>query len=409
MRINLFTNGDCTDINTWSALPYYFYKGLRDNAVDVTPISLIPAPRTGYRSLRQLWALRARVIPPFRPVRGHDVLRSRLYHVLADRQLRFMARRHAEADLNVFLTFTFSSYQHVGVPVVHYCDRTYEHYLEEIGREPTRNDRRFIQIDRQNIENAHLVLTTGQGCLDFIKSRYKPKKAFCLRTGNRTDADVADPERLISAKERSTDVLFIGRGAHSRGVDVLIRAFKVFNERHRGTFTLHIVGVQPTELPEELRAADACIRFHGYLDRNIPNDLECYNGLLQSAKMFVMPMRPGPFPGVIREAQLCCTPVIASSASGPEILRHDYDSILVDSLEPHDYADQMDQLVGDRSRWRRLAWNGHLSRRDHNWTNTIQDFLDIVRESDLVKGTTSGTIRHVRAGSRPSPDRLPWK
>ena len=86
MRINLFTNGDCTDINTWSALPYYFYKGLRDNAVDVTPISLIPARGTGYRSLRQWWALRARVIPPFRPVRGHDVLRSRLYHVLADRQ-----------------------------------------------------------------------------------------------------------------------------------------------------------------------------------------------------------------------------------------------------------------------------------------------------------------------------------
>jgi len=160
----------------------------------------------------------------------------------------------------------------------------------------------------------------------------------------------------------------------------------MFNERQRGTFTLHIVGVQPTELPEELRAADTCIRFHGYLDRSIPTELQRYNDLIQSAKMFVMPMRPGPFPGVIREAQLCCTPVIASSASGPEILRHDYDSILVDSLEPQDYAHHMDQLIHDRSRWRRLAWNGHVSRRDHNWTNTIQSFLDIVRESDLVKG-----------------------
>jgi hypothetical protein len=27
-----------------------------------------------------------------------------------------------------------------------------------------------------------------------------------------------------------------------------------------------------------------------------------------------------------------------------------------------------------------------VSRRGHNWTNTIQNFLDIVRESDLVKG-----------------------
>ena len=386
MRINLFTNGDCTDINTWSGLPYYFYRGLRDNSVEVTPISLVPSRGTRY--LRRFWALRARLVHPFQTVHGRDVFRSKLYRVLADRQLRFMARHHADADLNVFLTFTFSSYQHVRVPVVHYCDRTYEHHLEDIGREPTRNDRRFIQIDRQNIENADLVLTTGQSCLDFIKSRYKPKKAFCLRTGNRTDVDVADPERLMTAKESSTDVLFIGRGARGRGVDVLIRAFRMFNERHRGAFTLHIVGVQPTELPEELRAADPCIRFHGYLDRSIPTELQRYNDLLQSAKMFVMPMRPGPFPGVIREAQLCCTPVIASIASGPEILQHDYDSILVDSLEPQVYAHHMDQLIGDRSRWRRLAWNGHVSRRDHNWTNTIQNFLDIVRESDVVKGAT---------------------
>ena len=93
-----------------SALPYYFYRGLRDNAVEVTPISLIPARRTQAIDLcASCGRLVNRLIHPFRRVRGHDVLRSRLYYVLAERQLRFMARQHADADLNVFRTFSYSS------------------------------------------------------------------------------------------------------------------------------------------------------------------------------------------------------------------------------------------------------------------------------------------------------------
>ena len=193
-----------------------------------------------------------------------------------------------------------------------------------------------MRIDQHNIETADLVLTTGQLCLDFINQRYRPKRAFCLRTGNNSDAVIRDPESLMAAKESSTDILFIGRQAHWRGADILIRAFRMFNERNRGAYTLHLVGIEQSELPEELRVTDPRIRFYGYLDRKDPADLRRYNGLLRSARMFVMPMRPGPFPGVIREALLHCTPVIASNVSGgPEILTHEHDSLLVDSLEPH--------------------------------------------------------------------------
>ena len=83
----------------------------------------------------------------------------------------------------------------------------------------------------------------------------------------------------------------------------------------------------------ELRAVDRRIRFYGYLDRSVPADLQRYNDLLCAAKMFVMPMRPGPFPGVISEVQLHCTPVIASNVSGmADNLAHERDSVLVDSL-----------------------------------------------------------------------------
>jgi glycosyltransferase involved in cell wall biosynthesis len=192
-----------------------------------------------------------------------------------------MATQLNDADLNLFLTFSFSSSRYAEAPVIHYCDRTYEHYLEERKQTPSRIDRIFIGIDRQNIESADLVLTTGELCADFIRSQYKAKRVICLKAGTNTDLDVTNPDALISGKEHSTDILFIGRGVQKRGVDILIRAFTLFNDRNEGRFTLHIVGVHPAELPEDLRTTRPNIRFHGYLDRSVPDDLQRYNDLLR--------------------------------------------------------------------------------------------------------------------------------
>jgi glycosyltransferase involved in cell wall biosynthesis len=385
MRINLLTLGDCNDPNTWSNLPYYFYRNLLAHSVDVRPIDLTPSQNTVWSTLNHLRSLQARALSLIRPGYGSDPLRSRAFHLLVNRHLRSMARQLDDADLNLFLTFSFSSSRYAGAPVIHYCDRTYEHYLEERQQTPSRLDRVFIRIDRQNIESADLVLTTGELCADFIRSRYNAKRVICLRGGNNTDLNVTNPDSLINRKEHSTDILFVGRGVQKRGVDILIRAFALFNQRHDGRFTLHIVGVQPTELPEDLRATDPHISFHGYLDRSIPADLQRYNDLLRSARMFVMPMRLGPLPGVIREVQLNCTPVIVSDLSnGRDVMTSEVDSVLVDSLEPEAYAHHMDRLIQDSDRWRTLARNGHAARRNQTWMSTVDRFLQIVQECRLV-------------------------
>jgi glycosyltransferase involved in cell wall biosynthesis len=87
---------------------------------------------------------------------------------------------------------------------------------------------------------------------------------------------------------------------------------------------------------------------------------------------------------VIREAQLYCTPVIASKvSSNGEQLTDEVDSVLVDSLEPQEIARQMDRLIQDVARWQQLARNAHTRRKNHTWMNTVEDFLCIVRESNL--------------------------
>ena len=112
-----------------------------------------------------------------------------------------------------------------------------------------------------------------------------------------------------------------------------------------------------------------------------------------------MPMRPGPFPGVISEVQLHCTPVIATKGSCTSaFLTHGRDAVLIDSLEPRDFADQMDRLIHDAETWRQLARNGYASNLNLTWMNTVTRFLDIVRDSHLVSRERSILSLHAAPG-----------
>ena len=394
LKINLFTNGDCRDPNTWSSLPYYFYKGLVAHKVQVNPIDLIPSDYSAYTLFCYLRSIRARAEYALLRTKWHyPILRTRSKHFLTNQKIQAVMQRYDDVDLNVFLTFSFSSYRYSDVPVVHYCDRTYEHHLEEIGQSPTRRDRTFIEIDRRNVENADLVLTTNQLCCDFIHSRYKCRRVSYLGGGTNTEICNLDAHNLIAQKEDSKDILFIGRGVHRRGVDILIGAFSIFNARHEGQFTLHVVGVRPEQLPLELQTNREKVRFYPYLDRTVPTERDTYDNLMRSARLFVCPMRPGPMPNVIQEAQFYCTPVIMSNVSNAsESVKDGHSGFLVDSLEPEDVARYMDLLIEDKTQWRRLAYEAHASVKDRTWWKTAQNFLEILVASDLVKEAPSRIV-----------------
>ena len=50
-------------------------------------------------------------------------------------------------------------------------------------------------------------------------------------------------------------------------------------------------------------------------------------------------------------------------------------------LDPEDFAREMDALIQDARRWRTLAMNAHELRSRLTWDNTIENFLNIVRET----------------------------
>ena len=296
LRINLFTYGDARDINTWSNVPYFFHRALLTRDVLVNPIDLAPSDSLAFGLFCRWRNVRSRLASCCGLNTPSDVFRTRVNYALTNARARSGSHLHAGAHLNVFLTFSFSSHRYSSKPVVLYCDRTYEQHLEDCARIPTSRDRAFIAMERENLEHADLVLAMSELCRDFINTRYKTRRLAYLRAGINVESNDIDTRALIARKERHHEILFVGRGAHKRGVDILIKAFMIFNQRQGGRFALRVVGVRPDELAPELQVARSDVHLYGYLDRNVPSQRDLYHALIQSARLFVFPPGPGRWP-----------------------------------------------------------------------------------------------------------------
>jgi glycosyltransferase involved in cell wall biosynthesis len=377
-RVNLIAIGDPYDINTWSNVPYFLLQGLQSQGIDVCGINLLPETWVSYRVHRYAVKFWSRLVAAtMKSHRSVSPLRNRFSHYLISRNIRTLLRLQPAADANLFLTFSFSSFRYSTTPVIHYCDNTYEQSLAEMRRSVTGRDRFFIEIEKTNIAHAALVLALNERCRVFIHDRYHCENVHRLKAGINLDLlDSDEPETLIALKASRRDILFIGRGAHMRGADILLQAFRIFNRENGGNYTLHLVGIPR----EELENLDDSVKIYPYLRKDDPAELKVYCDLLASARLFVFPMRGGPLPGAVREAQWACTPVIMSNVSqAGERVRHEEDGILVDSLDPQAFAFQMSRIVRDENRWREMAIQARCSVAGNTWSHTASQLLQFLK------------------------------
>jgi glycosyltransferase involved in cell wall biosynthesis len=393
LKINLFCWGDSNDINTWSNVPYFFARALISRNVDVRRLSLIPELGLIQRGLNFLNRNRNRAASLF-GLRPRPIFRVPAFHRLVNFHLAKTCRKFQDADLNLFLTFSFSSYRYSDVPVALYCDRTYEHHLEELGIRSGYVDRCLIRMEKRNLQNARYVFSFNRACLEFIRDRYGVQSPVLLKEGiNLRENDFPDPSALIARKAAARNILFVGRGYYQRGVDILLKAFRRFNEKISDPFTLHLVGVTANELPEP----QAHVICHGYLRKDDPAQYRKYIDLLASARLFVFPMRFGPIPGVLREALWMCTPIILTNVpNASDRVQDGKNGILAAKPDPEEIGQCMSILVENDGLWRRMAGYARESVRDETWEATVDHLLHVIGRIEAQRAPTKGLARETR-------------
>ena len=189
------------------------------------------------------------------------------------------------------------------------------------------------------------------------------------------------PDPPFLDKLDSRVIVFVGSAIETRGLDLLLEAFRRFDSSTEGEFTLHVVGFEQGAVPGDWPNTE----WHGRLDKGVPDQARRYWGLLRQARMFVIPSRKGPLPGAILEAQYLGTPVITTSVGGAEqLVQHGQTGLVLESATAESVYQSMARLATDPDLWKRLALNGHEHATRWTWDRAgvllLQEIERVVAE-----------------------------
>jgi D-inositol-3-phosphate glycosyltransferase len=149
-------------------------------------------------------------------------------------------------------------------------------------------------------------------------------------------------------------VLAVGRLDPIKGTDLLLEALALM----RTPVTLILVGGDPAGDPELERLRERAFNLGIGGRVKLPGAVahEMLAPYYRAADALVVASRYESFGLVAVEAMACGTPVVAAKVGGlPSIVCDDENGVLVPLRTPRAFAEQLDSLLGDRARLRRLG------------------------------------------------------
>ena len=180
--------------------------------------------------------------------------------------------------------------------------------------------KRIITISNDNNE---LVSELFPACAD---------KAVFMQNGYDTGRFYPEPvprdkiEKEFDIKIKDKLVLFVGKLAHFKGVDILIEALRLYETKHPGEITAIIAGDGELATALKKQAKDSNLNdlhFMGHLNSTQLREL------YSTADVSMVPSRREPFGLVAIEALACGCPVIATNQGGlTDIINNDVGTLV---------------------------------------------------------------------------------
>ncbi|HEX6138667.1 MAG TPA: glycosyltransferase family 4 protein [Casimicrobiaceae bacterium] len=220
-----------------------------------------------------------------------------------------------------------------------------------------------------------------------------------------------DIEEAMRARNRAAQIdprlrerrfiLSVASYEPKKGLDTLLRAFRIVRDEHRIDAKLALVGPD-LGIGEQLRELAARLGVSGQVVfcGELPHrDLHAYYA---SASVFCLCSRAEPFGIVLLEAGAFRCPVVATSVGGiPEILKHDVNACLVPPDDPVALGAELRRLLCDRETSERLseALYRHIDD-NFTWSRAHGGYMSLVDRLD----TAGRRPASVSCGSRKNGD-----
>lgn len=191
-------------------------------------------------------------------------------------------------------------------------------------------------------------------------------------------------------------VVFVGRLAPQKGVEMLVRAAARLR-----TSQAHVVvvGDGPNRAGIENEIERLGLRRRVHVTGFVPHDL--VPAVLAHADLFVMPSLYEELGSAIVEAQWAGVPIVATRVGGiPDVVEDDVTGLLVPPRDPAALARAVDDLLTNPHRARSLARRGKATAALYDWTRLAAQVLDVY---DTVTRQRTATARPHRSPTRPTP------
>lgn len=193
-----------------------------------------------------------------------------------------------------------------------------------------------------------------------------------VRISNGVDTEKfakASPMKL----EGSPSILFVGHLEHHKGVDVLLRAFKLLQKKKKAAF-LHLVGLG--------RASQSCIQL---AQRLKISDRICFWGQVSSDLMphiymgsdiFVLPSRYDASPIVLFEALAAGKPIVTTNICGEEIIKDGRNGFLIPS-RANALCEAIRTLADDQNLRNAMARNNRRDSLNYDWSKVAKQYVEL--------------------------------
>ncbi len=198
--------------------------------------------------------------------------------------------------------------------------------------------------------------------------------------------DKAMAKKKVGIPCGDTNILFAGRIEPLKGVDTLLRAMSILQERHPEAVRnacVAIIGGDPwaDDLDAEmarLQALRAELGIHDLVTFLGAKDQDVLPYYYAAAEMVVMPSHYESFGMVALEAMAMGTPVIASEVGGlAYLVQHGLNGFHVPSRDPEALAARILELLTDHELRERLGEQARIYAQQFSWDRIVQRMLDV--------------------------------
>lgn len=196
------------------------------------------------------------------------------------------------------------------------------------------NSVKSMLIDYYKVPNEKIVMMYN--CIE-------PLDSSCVQTGINIKANLGIPS---SGKI----ILFLGRITKMKGVDILIKSFKILRRKNQNLYLLIAGSVYDKSIKRSLKELPDEIKLLG----SVKNPYSYYS----IADMVVLSSRIDPFPYVMQEAGLLKVPFIGSRTGGiAEFIDDNINGLLVEPGNVEELVDKINFLIEHPERGKLLAEN----------------------------------------------------